>query len=84
MEAEDKQIQMRMKQRSTVSFARRWLNNLPEPTSKKTGSSFVAFQYKTSAFMKGVLLPDIYTLPDYSVLGVIHMQIKCKIKYDAL
>lgn len=58
---------------STISFAKRWLINLVDQTSKKTGVSFVTFQYNSNIFLKVVLLPNCYALPDYVVSVAIHI-----------
>lgn len=58
---------------STISFAKRWLINLVDQTSKKTGVSFVTFQYNSNIFLKVLLLPNCYALPDYVDSVAIHI-----------
>lgn len=56
-------------------------DNLLELTRKKTSTSIVTFQYKSNAFLKGVLLPNTFALP---VSGEIHIQLRkmqCSVTY---
>lgn len=58
---------------------RKWLINLLKLTRKKTGSSFVTSQYKSSVFPEVLILLNSYALPDYGISGAIHMKM-CKIQ----